>query len=471
MSPETGASSHSPSSRRTAGTSAFSASLADLWGTSGRPSAAALVLALGIPLLFLHPHYQPSLTIRSLSFDLTDITVAAVVAAALVTGIRNGFAPLRDGLRIWLPMALFVVMVIASIGYARHLDPAYAVGPHVVSSLKFFEVALLAPAVPLLLRGSGDVRALFFSVGAWSVVLSAVAVLQFLGLVDEFEGKRPGQREPSLIGVHELGAYSAAALTLGITSILIRDSRWTTYVVVVAGGIGVAVAAALDSVTGLIVACLALTLLTRRTGRPHGSRIGIVAAIVLVVGIGAISLRSSAISAALRSIGLERQTTTTSEHVQSYAHRTLLGYIGLRIWFDHPILGVGWQASKEPGSFEPQLAAAHRRFPHEPPRAFPGPDREWGVQNGVIQILADHGVVGLLVVASLLATVLYSAAKAAVRSPWDEAVVGLVAFAWVCVACAAITGVGVWPGFSGNTLLWLSIGLAACAGKLAGRPV
>ena len=89
----------------------------------------------------------------------------------------------------------------------------------------------------------------------------------------------------------------------------------------------------------------------------------------------------------------------------------------------------------------------------------------------MIQILADHGVAGFLVVAGLLATVLYSAAKAAVRSPWDRAVVGLIAFAWVCVACTAITGVGVWPGFAGNTLLWLSIGLAACAGKLAGRPV
>jgi O-antigen ligase len=323
----------------------------------------------------------------------------------------------------------------------------------------------------LLLRRPGDVRALFLSVGAWSVVLSAFAVLQFLGLVDEFEGKRPGQREPSLIGVHELGAYSAAVLTLGITSILIRDSRWTTYVVVVAGGIGVAVAAALDSVTGLIVACIALVLLTRRPGRPQASQIGVVAAIVVVVGIGAISLRSSAISAALRSIGLEQRTTTTSEHVQSYAHRTLLGYIGLRIWLDHPVLGVGWQASKEPASFGPQLAAAHRRFPHEPPRAFPAPNREWGVQNGVIQILADHGVVGLLVVGALLAAVLLAAAKAAIRSPWETAVVGLVAFAWVCVACAAITGVGIWPGFAGNTLLWLSVGLAACARKLVARPV
>src|SRR3712207_8417762 len=38
---------------------------------------------------------------------------------------------------------------------------------------------------------------LFRSVVAWSCVMTAIGILQFLGWVDEFEGRRPLQREPS----------------------------------------------------------------------------------------------------------------------------------------------------------------------------------------------------------------------------------------------------------------------------------
>ena len=40
-------------------------------------------------------------------------------------------------------------------------------------------------------------------------------MLQFLGLVNEFYGKRPGQREVSFLGIHDFAAFSAAALAIG----------------------------------------------------------------------------------------------------------------------------------------------------------------------------------------------------------------------------------------------------------------
>jgi O-Antigen ligase len=441
--------------------------LAELIQARERPSGAAFVLAFSVPFLFLHPHYQPSVAVRSINIDLNDLAVLAVLAAACLSGALRGFAPLRQSWLIWLPTSVFAAMLVASVAYARSLDPSYALGSHVVSALKFVEYALLAPAVPLLLRRNGDLHAFFVAVAGWAVLLSAVAILQFLGIVPEFEGKRPGQREPSLVGVHELGALSAAVLMLGLVVILAERSDWQTYVVIFAGGIGVAIAAAFDSVTGVIVSSVAVVLLTRRRGQRRFARIAALCSIVLVVGVGAVTLRSSAISASLQFIGLERESTTTTEHVQSYAHRTLLGYIGLRIWLDHPVFGVGWQGSMEPAFFGPQLTAAHRRFPSEPPEAFPAPNRRWGVQNGAIQLLADHGVVGLLVVAAMLGGTLYSAGRVAARNAPAQAVVGTVAFAWVCIASAVITGVGIWPGFAGNTLLWIAIGLAAASTKLA----
>ena len=135
---------------------------------------------------------------------------------------------------------------------SAHMSSAHS------SSSKYM---LLAPSVPLLLRGVRRCPcALLLGPRRMVAGLSAVGCCSFSALSTSSRASAR-QRKPSLVGVPRLRGLSAAALTLAITSILIRDSRWTTYVVVVAGGIGVAVAAALDSVTGLIVACLALTLI------------------------------------------------------------------------------------------------------------------------------------------------------------------------------------------------------------------
>jgi len=60
--------------------------------TSPRPAAVAralrtcspatLVLVAAVPFLFLHPTYQPSLGVGPITWNLTDVAVAAVVAAA-----------------------------------------------------------------------------------------------------------------------------------------------------------------------------------------------------------------------------------------------------------------------------------------------------------------------------------------------------------------------------------------------------
>ena len=44
--------------------------------------------------------------------------------------------------------------------------------------------------------------------------------------------------------------------------------------------------------------------------------------------------------------------------IQSYRQRTLLAYIGGRIFLDHPLLGVGWQGSADEYAYRPYLADA-----------------------------------------------------------------------------------------------------------------
>ena len=54
---------------------------------------------------------------------------------------------------------------------------------------------------------------------AWSVAATGWGLLQFLGVVSEFEGKRPGQREPSFVGIHDFAALSGAALVVGAVGV------------------------------------------------------------------------------------------------------------------------------------------------------------------------------------------------------------------------------------------------------------
>ena len=294
----------------------------------------------------------------------------------------------------------------------------------------------------------------------WNAFLSVVAALQFLGLVNEFDGRRPVQREPSYIGVHELGAISAATLCVGLVALL--SSRWRieSKLAVAAGAIGVSLAAALDAVGGLVVASAAAAFAAVRRKTATAYRLAALAFVVAVVAVGSVTLRASAISAFAQFLGVRPASTQTTADVQSYAHRTLLGYIGIRMWLDHPVVGAGWQVSLEPSGFDPYLAAAHRRFPNEPAAAFPSSEHRWGVQNGVIQTLSDLGLVGLVLLVGAIVAGARIAWRAAARDG-DEGDAGAIALGWLIAAAAVFTGTGLLPGSSIEALLWLSLGSAA----------
>src|SRR5205085_3075769 len=150
--------------------------------------------------------------------------VLAVALAAVWAGIREGWTPLRPGRAIWITLAAVVAIVFVSTFYGLARPPHYRFLTHLVTAAKFAEYAVLAPAVPLLLRVRRDVTLLFWTIAAWSAAATAWGLLQFSGLVNEFEGKRPLQREPSFLGIHDLAALSGAALAIGLALLALRPA-------------------------------------------------------------------------------------------------------------------------------------------------------------------------------------------------------------------------------------------------------
>jgi hypothetical protein len=426
------------------------------------PGAAveSLVLALAVPPLFLHATYQPHVSIplggTTVDVTLADAAVAAVLVAAAVRGRREGFAPLLRARGVLVAAAALVAVGLLSLATPAVLGEDYAYATHAVSALKFAWYALLLPAAVLLVRRVADARPLFVGVVVWSIAATTVGALQFLGLVSEFEGKRPGQREPSFVGIHDFAALSGAALALGLVALALGAARplgprWTAPALVT-GGLGIVLSGAMTGAIGMWLAAAAVLLLARLRGPVRWRQVGTVAAVALVVTAGTSLMRADAIERFSEFLGLRDRVEDT--RVESYAQRTLLAYIGGRIWLAHPIVGVGWQASSEEWAYGPQLEHARKRFPDEPAEAFPSPEHPWGVQTLYVQVLADAGVIGFAVLVALFAVAVRSALRGARGSP-----VPVVGLAWLLVAVGVWAGIGLVPGIPLDALTWLALAL------------
>ncbi len=424
------------------------------------------MLAAAVPPLFLHATYQPhvSIGLASTTVDVTlaDVAIAAVVVAAWLRARRDGYGPLRRARLVLGALAAFVVVALLSLATPALRGEDYAYAPHVVSALKLAWYAVLAPATVLVVRSARDAVPLFRAVVAWGAAALGWGLLQFVGAVAELQGKRPWQREPSFLGTHDFAALSGATLTVGLAAFLLGDGRplaggraWTA-TALVAGAAGLVLSGALTGVAGLWLAAAALLVVVRVTQGLGLRRVVATLGVVLAVTAGAMTIRAEAISAFAEFLGFRERDT---RNIESYAQRTLLAYIGARIWLDHPMAGVGFQASSEEWAYGPYVDDARRRFPDEPDEAFPSPDRPWGVQSLYVQVLADMGVIGFALLVGLFAAAVRAALGGVRGSPAP-----LVGLAWLLVAAGVWAGIGLVPGIPLAALTFVALGLTSARG-------
>jgi O-antigen ligase len=421
----------------------------------------AVVLAAAFPILFIHARYQPTIHVglrsTTVGIQLADFAVLAVVIAALVAGVQRGWATLRPGVALWTATGLWFVWIGIEI-LIPHGTAGYPAAKHTVTGAKFLEYALLAPSFVLIVRRRSDLRLLLVVVTAWSVLASAVGLIQFFG-ANIFVSGATGGRQLSFLGFHDFASLSSAALLLGVVALAFprlaiqRRLGWTA---IAAGAVGVILSAAIAAVVGIVAACIGLLAVLVSRHDLIVRRLIPVGLVVAVALLGAIGMRSTDLG---RYLGLSHETKAQRAGVESYAHRSLLVWIGWRIFRDHPVAGVGWEASGDPSRFESYIPAAKRRFPTDPPISFPSPQHPWGVQNFYVQTLADLGVIGLLLVVAMFAAALWLAVSGLrVRSSY--ATLGL---AWLVVVAGLWIAMGIVAGIPLDALTWLTLGLAAAS--------
>jgi O-antigen ligase len=263
---------------------------------------------------------------------------------------------------------------------------------------------------------------------------------------------------PSFLGYHDFAALAGTVLAIAIA--VIASGTWSrlralALAAALAGVIGVVIGGALATVIALILGC-GLALLCMVVWKTVSARrVLALAGLLIVVAAGSLALRGNDLQ---NYIGFLGDTQTQDQNIETYSQRTVLAYIGLKIFLDHPLTGVGWQASELPTNFEPHLGAAHRRFPDVAAGAFPSDAQRWGVQNAYVQAAADMGIVGLGVLLAAVASAFLRSATRALRGTRPPGPLALALAIAILVGATEWAALGLVPGVPTTALLWLAIG-------------
>jgi O-antigen ligase len=430
--------------------------------TGGRGVVTGLLL---LPLL-VHVTFQPGLGLTAggaeVNVALSDLAALALVAGAAVVAAREGLGALRRGLLVWLAGAVALAWIgVATLLAAVRLDD-YSFAAHAVTAAGAAEYALLAPAVALLVRSAADLRALLGVLVAWACLAAIVGVAQFLG-APVFDAWRAGFRQPSFLGHHDLAALAGVVFVVGLASAALRRpfrGRLATSAALAGGGLGLVVAASVASLLGVALALAVLGIL----GIGRGAAVpGLLVAVAVAgaVAAGVLALRGGDLAELFRLARPAEAVTRPTDDVETYVHRTVIAYVGWRIFREHPLTGAGWQASTEPEVFEPHVPAARQRFPEAAPLSFPARDRPHGVQNAYVQALSDLGLLGAAALAALFGAAAGLAAAAARADSSGSALAGLLAL---------LVLLGVWSA-QGLVVGIPMLALTAVALGLCARPL
>jgi hypothetical protein len=436
-------------------------------------SVAGLLFAAAMPIVFLHVRYQPSVVLTvsgtAVTVKLSDLAVLVVALAAAVVVARRGLAPLRPGLPVWVTGFLLLVWIGAATFYPLLSSASYAWKTHLVTAGEFAEYALLAPAVPLLLGRRADGLLVLGTLVAWAVAASAVGFVQWAGW-NILASWGQGHRQPSFVGVEDFAALSAMTVGIGAVGLLwgahgrLRTGAWTA---LVAGSVGFVLAGSAAGIVGLVPAVLiAAAVAVRRRYASRGAVAACAAAIVLG-SLGVVALRAGDFGHFFSFVGAKHTSAAASKNIETYPQRTLLAYIGLRIWIHHPVVGSGWEASNEYSVFGRELPAAHKRFPHVAAIAFPSARHAYGIQDLYVETLADLGIVGFALLVTLFGSGLWLAGRQALFATSDLAFAGMLAAVWLVTSLGLWSAEGLIAGVPLDAMTWLAFGTAVVHGRNA----
>jgi hypothetical protein len=420
-----------------------------------RDPAFALLLA-GIAVSLIKAVDQPGATLilggASVRIVVGDVLLAALTVAVGLRIARSRCVP-RQSAALAIVAAAFGALILAT-ALANG-------GTAFVAAGKLLVLAALLLGCLVLIDSTERL---------WAVTLVIVAVTATAvawGLVGFLE--RPGSRQASFVGEHDLAALATACLVLGLAALHVRHRLGRLPLAAgIVGCLGIVLGAALASLLGLYLASAAMILIAALRG---ALRLRAVAATLAV----AVALTGAVYTIRANELGFLKEWFAPVENAQpgqyagSWSQRLIFAYVGGRIFLDKPLLGTGWWGELPPREYARYLPAARRRFPDQPPNYFPPAGGVFIPQQTFDQVAFELGIVGVTLLLSVLVIAVRDSLRSARRWPQHEPdeLAAYLAGPWLAALVGALAGSAIFGGTPMGALFWLTLGLVGALSGLA----
>lgn len=325
-----------------------------------------------------------SVQVGSVDLRVPDMFLVALVVWVIV--LRS-----RGGQRGWIAGRRLLAVWLLAVGFSLYplLVDGTADAGALVGWLRLVATFALVWFVPYALSRRRDVE---FLLGGIALLISAeIAYAILLALSHGSVGSRlTGGNGPN-----ETGLLAALVVVLALHGPVPRRPP-VRLVMLAVGVIGLLMSRSLGSTAAAVVAVGIYgvqAVNARRVSNPRAQLIVPTRLLVMVVlGLGiAFALRPSNLP-----ISSKFGTSTT-------AHRAVLADAGFELFLERPVFGIGWQrAPHEIGSPEINTILRERFGGHVNPSFIPEEGRTTEIHNSYVQVLAETGLVGFLLLIGVL---------------------------------------------------------------------
>ena len=337
---------------------------------------AAAVIGFG----FVNPSLlSPLIEVGQLSLRYVDgvfgVCICMVLARSVI-GRRD--AILSESWKLFTPMLLFLLYIGLSVVSVRISAPNF-IGASIASYMRLLLTASFIPVLCVTLRDKWDIE--FFNKALIFFSIATVAV--GAELVWAGGAGALATRSGGLIGIGSLGLVSGLLVLYAVIEID-RNPRSMAWILSLpAGLLGLYLAKTVSAAVAVAVTAT-VYFASMRSRRFDLLRWAVVGTIVMTAAALAIfSFRQDDLSGFANLSG------------GSFAERLMIAYAGLWIFLDHPLIGVGWQASTSQTVLtSPALVTSvTERFSHLHSDVF-FVTTATSLHNMYIQFLAELGIIG-----------------------------------------------------------------------------
>jgi O-antigen ligase len=353
---------------------------------------------------FVNPSSQPTLMeLGKLSMRYVDVAFAMLISLVFMRmAMQRPVQVSREFRELFAPLLPFLFYIAASVAMLYLFNPKLFEAA-AASYLRLLTTAAFALVLHLVLRDRLDINIFHAALITFAAMTVIIGGWQAWFGAESAEAEGLVGRHGGVIGVNSLGLVSGLLVLYAILQEGKKPNAIQWVAAVALGLLGLFLAKSASStfaIAGAVMVYITAVRYRKSSLAPFVKRAAIGIGMISAAAVAVWTLRYSDVSGLFEVSG------------GSFAQRLMIANAGLRIFLEHPMVGVGWQASATEAVIgSPTLnAALMERFPELPAHYF-FDENPMSLHNMYIQFVGELGMIGF----ALFAYSCWRVSKAAAR--------------------------------------------------------